>query len=127
MQVPLAVAALAALFSATFATFPAQGPARSALTLTGCLRDNPMLAGAYLLESVEGDAGAKSYRLTGSSTADLKPHVGKKVKVTGTVSRHETDASAVGDATAKPMGDPGPWMEVTSISKVAASCPGPVR
>lgn len=122
---------LAALsVSGTTQTAPAAVGATEALTVTGCLRENPMRPGAYALDSIEGGGAEKSYRLIGSATADLKAHVGHKVKVTGTVAKAAVGASgtasATAGATAGGIGD-GPAMNVTVVGLVADTCSAPSR
>jgi hypothetical protein len=95
-----------------------------AVTATGCLRENPTRPGAYILDSIEG-SGEKSYRLIGSGSADLKPHVGHKVKVTGTVgAKAPTGGAAPATGATSGGDDQGPAMNVTIVAHVADTCSG---
>ncbi len=120
MKLPLFATAFAGLAAATLsvsgAALTAQaGPGQTeTLSVIGCVRENPARAGAYLLDSIESASAEKSYRLIGSATADLKPHVGQKVKVTGTVAK-------------APRGGDGPAMNVTTVNMIADSCPAVSR
>ncbi len=106
------------------------GPAAptEAMTVTGCLRENPMRAGAYLLDALEGGSGEKGYRLIGSGSADLKPHIGHKVKVTGTVAKSAASSAAPAPGAATSRGaEDGPAMNVTVVAHVADTCAAPFK
>ena len=82
-------------------------------SMTGCLKaegDN------YMLTDVEGN-GPKSVGIV-SSDANLKPHVGHKIEITGT---------AVPAATAKEDNKDVPeaphYMKVTAMKMVSRTCP----
>jgi hypothetical protein len=119
--------ALAVAGSAAAQSEPARTGATEAVTVTGCLRENAKRPGAYMLESIEGVGRDKSYRLIGSGTADLKAHVGHKIKATGTVAKTAPSAAPAPDATTGAGANEGPAMNVTSVAMVAESCAPPAR
>jgi hypothetical protein len=133
MKLPISITALAGF---VVLTVPISGAAQTqqtrtgqteALTVTGCLRENPKRAGAFVLESVEGLGAEKSYRLIGSATADLKAHVGHKIKATGTVAKPAPGGATAPDATSGAGASEGPAMNVTTVAMVADSCSAPSR
>jgi hypothetical protein len=117
------VAAALSVSGTTQTTSSAANPTE-AVTVTGCLRENPARPGAYLLDATEG-SGEKGYRLIGSGSADLKPHVGHKVKVTGTVAK--STAGSAAPSTGGASSDDGPAMNVTVVAHVADTCTPPSR
>ena len=128
MKIQVSAATLAGLLAAAVSvsgtqTATSKNPTE-ALTATGCLRENPIRAGAYVLDSTEG--GEKSYRLIGSGSADLKPHVGHKVRVTGTVAK-STATSSAAPASGATGSDDGPAMNVTIVAHVADTCSAPSK
>ena len=83
-------------------------------SMTGCLKKGT-LEGTYLLTDVEG-TGPKSVGIV-SSTANLAPHVGHKMAITGT-------AVSVADAEADKKTPKAPhYMKVTAVKMIAATCP----
>jgi|SRR5262245_26856897 len=106
-------AGVSPLLGATQAPTAMENPT-AVVTVTGCMRENPGRPGAYVLDSAENGA-EKTYRLIGSATADLKPQVGHKVKVTGTVAKSATAPSGAGLAES-------PAMNVTIVALVADTC-----
>lgn len=124
MKIHVSAASLAGLLVAALSvsgthTATSANPTE-ALTLTGCLRENPTRPGAYVLDAIAGGGGEKSYRLIGSGSADLKPHVGHKVRVTGTVAK--STASGAAPASGATSSDEGPAMNVTIVAHVADTC-----
>jgi hypothetical protein len=122
MKIHVTAASLAGLLLAALSVSGTQ-TAKSAnpteaMTVTGCLRENPMRAGAYVLDATDAGSGEKSYRLIGSGSADLKPHLGHKVRVTGTVAK----SVASGTASGATSNDDGPAMNVTIVAHVADAC-----
>ena len=84
-------------------------------SMTGCLAKGTD-ANTYVVTDLEGK-GPKSIGIV-SSTANLAPHVGHKITVTGT-------AVPVADAEAmKPAPPKAPhYMKLSAITMVAATCP----
>jgi hypothetical protein len=110
------VAALAVACAFAFAlAAQAQQSAPREHSMTGCLKKGTD-ANSYLITDVEG-SGPKSIGVV-SSTADLAPHVGHKIEVTGT-------AVPVKDAEdMKPAPPKAPhYMKLTAIKMVSPTCP----
>ena len=83
-------------------------------SMTGCLKAGTE-AGTYMVTDVEGN-GPKSIGIV-SSDANLAPHVGHKIAVTGTaVPPKEAEADA------KVPKAPH-YMKLTSIKMVSTTCP----
>ena len=84
-------------------------------SMTGCLKKGTE-ANSYMVTDVEG-TGPKSIGIV-SSTANLVPHVGHKIEVTGT-------AVPVKDAEEmKPAPPKAPhYMKLTAIKMLSATCP----
>ena len=83
-------------------------------TMTGCLKAGTA-ANTFLLSDLEG-TGPKSLGVV-SSTANLAPHVGHKIAVTGT-------AVPVAEAETDPNVPKAPhYMKLTAIAMVARTCP----
>ena len=80
--------------------------------MTGCLEQGP--DNTYLLTHVEGN-GPKSVGIV-SSTADLAPHVGHKIEVTGTTVPAE-------EAKAEKAPKAPHYMRLTAIKMISTSCP----
>lgn len=109
------VAVLVVAFGLAFAvTAQAQGGAKEH-TMTGCLAKGTA-ANSFMVTNVEGN-GPKSIGIV-SSTANLAPHVGHKIAVTGT-------AVPVKEAESmKPAPPSAPhYMKLTAIKMVSAACP----
>jgi len=82
-------------------------------SMTGCLRAGTA-DGSYQLSDLE--KGPKSVGIV-SSSANLKPHVGHKIEITGTAVSMK-DAEAMKDV---PKSDH--YMKVTAVKMVSATCP----
>ena len=84
-------------------------------SMTGCLKKGTE-ADSYMVTDVEGN-GPKSIGIV-SSTANLTPHVGHKIEVTGT-------AVPVKDAEEmKPAPPKAPhYMKLTAIKMLSTTCP----
>jgi hypothetical protein len=83
-------------------------------SMTGCLQKG-VEANSYIISDVEG-SGPKSIGIV-SSTADLAPHVGHKIQVTGTAvpaKEAETD---------KNVPKAPHYMKLTAIKMVSTTCP----
>lgn len=82
-------------------------------SMTGCLRagDAP---DSYMLSDLE--KGPKSVGIV-SSTANLKPHVGHKIEITGTAVP-AADAEAMKGVPKSPH-----YMKVTAIKMISPTCP----
>jgi hypothetical protein len=97
--------------------FAAQGQqtAPKEHSMTGCLKKGTE-ANSYIVTDVEGN-GPKSIGIV-SSAANLTPHVGHKIEVTGT-------AVSVKDAEEmKPAPPKAPhYMELTAIKMLSPTCP----
>jgi hypothetical protein len=110
------VAPLVVVFGLTFAlAAQAQQAAPKEHTMTGCLAKGTE-PNSYLVTDVEGN-GPKSIGIV-ASTANLAPHVGHKIAVTGT-------AVPVKAAEAmKPAPPKAPhYMKLTAVKMISASCP----
>src|SRR6202051_224119 len=84
-------------------------------SMTGCLKKGAE-ADTYMVTDVEGN-GPKSIGIV-SSTANLAPHVGHKIAVTGTAVRVK-DAEAM-----KPAPPKAPhYMKLTAVKMISATCP----
>src|ERR1700683_1176353 len=91
----------------------AQAQAPKEHSMTGCLQKGSA-ANTYMVTNVEG-SGPKSIGIV-SSTADLAPHVGHKIEVTGT-------AVPVKDAEADTNVPKAPhYMKLTGVKMISASC-----
>lgn len=83
-------------------------------TMTGCLKAGSE-AGTYMVTDVEGN-GPKTIGIV-SSDANLAPHVGHKIAVTGTaVPAKEAEADPKVPKAAH-------YMKLTSIKMVSTTCP----
>jgi hypothetical protein len=82
-------------------------------SMTGCLRagDAP---DSYMLSDLE--KGPKSVGIV-SSTANLKPHVGHKIEITGTAVP-PADAEAMKGVAKAPH-----YMKVTAVKMISPTCP----
>jgi hypothetical protein len=83
-------------------------------SMTGCLKAGE--ASTYMLTDVEG-TGPKTVGIV-SSTANLAPHVGHKIEVTGTAVP-EKDAEAENKNVSKAPH----YMKLTGVKMISASCP----
>ena len=83
-------------------------------SMTGCLKKGAE-ADTYMVTDVEGN-GPKSIGIV-SSTANLAPHVGHKIEVTGT-------AVPPAEAEKDPKVPKAPhYMKLTAIKMISATCP----
>ena len=90
----------------------AQQTAPKEHSMTGCLEKGP--DNTYTLTNVEGK-GPKTVGIV-SSSADLGPHVGHKIEVTGTaVPAKEAEAETAAKAPH--------YMRLTAIKMISTSCP----
>lgn len=100
--------------------------AAKTVTATGCVAE---AGGHYMLSNAttaDATGAPMSYALSGGT---LKPHVGHKVEITGTMAEPKKDAMAKDskDAMAKPDAKKdemasAPTLSVKSVKMVAASC-----
>ena len=109
------VAALVVFCAFAFAlSAQAQQAAPREHSMTGCLKRGTE-AGTFMLDNLEG-TGPKSLGVV-SSTANLAPHVGHKITVTGT-------AVPVAEAEKDPKVPKAPhYMNLTAMQMVSPSCP----
>jgi len=107
----LAVLVVACAFTISMGTRAQDAPKEH--SMTGCLRagDAP---GSYMLSDLE--KGPKSVGIV-SSTANLKPHVGHKIEITGTAVP-PADAETMKDVPKAPH-----YMKVTAIKMISPTCP----
>jgi hypothetical protein len=106
---PIAILALSA---AIVSSASAQAPKEH--SMTGCLQKGAE-PGTYLVTDVEGN-GPKTIGVV-SSTANLAPHVGHKIEVTGTaVPAKEAEAE-------KNVPKAQHYMKLTAIKMISASGP----
>ena len=92
----------------------APAPAPREHSMTGCLKQGAT-AGTYMVTDVEGN-GPKSIGIV-SSAANLAPHVGHKIEVTGTA---VPPAEAEKDATVPKAPH---YMKLTAIKMLSPTCP----
>ena len=106
---------LFALFGLLFSiSAQAQQPAAKEHSMTGCLQKGAE-PNSYMLANVEGN-GPKTVGIV-SSTANLAPHVGHKIEVTGTaVPRSEAEAD-------KNVPQAPHYMKLTAIKMISTTCP----
>jgi hypothetical protein len=110
----LLVLTFAAIFTVALAVAAQQAPAPREHSMTGCLKkgDAP---NTYLVTDVEGN-GPKSIGIV-SSDANLAPHVGHKIEVTG-VAVPAADAEKDKNVPKAPH-----YMKLSSIKMLSAQCP----
>jgi len=115
MKQSIDVAVVLAVVLAFGLAAQAQQTAPKEHSMTGCLKKGTE-ADSYLVTDVEGN-GPKSIGIV-SSTANLAPHVGHKIEVTGT-------AVPVKDAEEmKPTPPKAPhYMKLTAIKMLSTTCP----
>jgi len=103
---------LATMVALVFATgAQAQQSTGKEHSMTGCLEKGP--DNTYMLTNVEGK-GPKTVGIV-SSTADLAPHVGHKIEVTGTaVPAKEAEEEKVAKAPH--------YMRLTTIKMISTTC-----
>jgi len=82
-------------------------------SMTGCLTKADT-GDTYMLTNVEGK-GPKSVAIV-SSSANLAPHVGHKVEITGT-------AESAKEATDKNLPKAPHYMKVTAVKMISTTCP----
>jgi hypothetical protein len=83
-------------------------------SMTGCLNSGTA-PNTYLITDVEGK-GPKTIGIV-SSTADLAPHVGHKIEITGTA------VSAMKAEKDKNVPKADHYMRVTAIKMISTTCP----
>ena len=107
---PLALSCLL-LFASTANT--QEGAAPKVHSMTGCL-EKGTAPDTYMLTNLE--KGPKSVGIV-SSTANLAPHVGHKIEITGT-------AVPAKEAEAEPNVPKAPhYMKVTAVKMISTTCP----
>jgi hypothetical protein len=105
---------VAALIAAVALTLSAQEKASSEHSMTGCLQKGNE-PNSYMLDNVEGN-GPKTIGVV-SSTANLAPHVGHKIEVTGVaVSANEVE-------TDKNVPKAAHYMKLSGIKMISTTCP----
>lgn len=107
----LAVLVVACALTISMGTSAQEAPKTH--TMTGCLRAGTA-PGTYYLSDLE--KGPKTVGIV-SSDANLAPHVGHKIDITGTAVA-PADAEAMKDVPKAPH-----YMKVTSIKMVSTTCP----
>jgi hypothetical protein len=107
----LAVLVIACAMTVSMGTSAQDAPKEH--SMTGCLRagDAP---GSYMLTDLE--KGPKSVGIV-SSSANLKPHVGHKIEITGTAVP-PAEAEAMKDVPKAPH-----YMKVTAMKMLSPMCP----
>jgi hypothetical protein len=116
MKIPIiaALLPLCVLAFAPVAQAQQAPPAPREHSMTGCLKQGTE-AGTFLVTDVEG-TGPASIGIV-SSTANLAPHVGHKIEVTGT-------AVPAADAEKDAKVPKAPhYMRLTAIRMISATCP----
>jgi len=83
-------------------------------SMTGCLKAGPK-PGSYMLTDLA--KGPKTVGIV-SSTANLAPHVGHKVEITGTAVSEEEAMKENKDVPKAPH-----YMKVTAMKHISATCP----
>jgi hypothetical protein len=107
------VLAFVLVFAQGARTQDAQAPKEH--RMTGCLTSKGAAPNAYQLIDVE--KGPKSVGIV-SSSANLAPHVGHKIEITGT----EVPAKEAAEANAYVPESPY-YMKVTAVKMVSTTCP----
>ena len=107
----VAVLVVACAFIISMATGAQEAPKEH--SMTGCLRAGTA-ADTYMLTDLE--KGPKSVGIV-SSSANLKPHVGHKIEITGTPVP-PAEAEAMKDVPKAPH-----YMKVTAIKMLSPTCP----
>ena len=107
----LAVLVVACAFTISMGSSAQDAPKEH--SMTGCLRAGTA-AGSYMLSDLE--KGPKSVGIV-SSSANLAPHVGHKIEITGTAVP-PADAEAMKDVPKAPH-----YMKVTAIKMISPTCP----
>jgi hypothetical protein len=105
---------VAAVVAACLLAVAAQAQAPKEHSMTGCLKKGTE-ANTYMVTDVEG-SGPKMIGIV-SSTANLAPHVGHKIEVTGTaVPASEAEAD-------KNVPKAPHYMKLTGIKMISPACP----
>jgi len=107
----LAVLVVACAFTISMGTRAQDAPKEH--SMTGCLRAGDA-AGSYFLSDLE--KGPKTVGIV-SSAANLKPHVGHKIEITGTAVA-PAEAEATKDVPKAPH-----YMKVTAVKMLSPTCP----
>jgi hypothetical protein len=108
----LTVAVLICTFAFTLSAQDKKAPGEH--SMTGCLR-NGATPNSYMLDNLEGN-GPKSLGVV-SSTANLAPHVGHKIEVTG-VAVPAAEAEADKNVPKAPH-----YMKLSGMKMVSTTCP----
>ncbi len=111
----LGMAAAAAVMTASAAVMAQDKPMPKEHTMTGCLAKGTA-ADTYIVTST-AEKGPKTIGIV-SSKADLAPHVGHKIDITGL----NVPAKEAESATPKPPAADH-YMTLSAIAMVAAKCP----
>ena len=88
------------------------------MTVTGCLREAPGATGEYELTNATGEKGAaaaSTYKLTASSSVNLKEHVGHKVELKGTMAGSEKSPTSTATSGMEKF-------DVTSLKHISPTC-----
>lgn len=89
---------------------------KHSMTVTGCLREAAGATGEYELTNATGEKGAaapSTYKLTATSSVNLKEHVGHKVEIKGTMAGEKSPTSTAS----------GPEkIDVTSLKHISPTC-----
>ena len=97
---------------------PAQSESAAApKTLTGCLQTTDE-EDEYALMAED----AQEYRLFSTKTAELAPHVGHTVRVTGTPTKPRMEAEEDGEDEHHPQGGERPHFNVSKVEMISANC-----
>jgi hypothetical protein len=103
------------VFALSVTAFAQDKPAPKEHTMTGCLQKGTA-ADTYVVSST-AEKGPKMIGIV-SSTANLAPHVGHKIDITGTAVDAKTAES---HKPAPPKADH--YMNLTAVRMVSATCP----
>jgi hypothetical protein len=113
MKIIIATLALASAFAAAPLAKAQDSPAPKVHSMTGCL-EKGTAPGSFMLTNVT--SGPKQVGIVASS-ANLAPHVGHKVEITGT-------AVPAKQAEADPNVPKSPhYMQVTALKMISDTCP----
>ncbi|HVA94330.1 MAG TPA: hypothetical protein VNI36_05440 [Candidatus Dormibacteraeota bacterium] len=110
----LAALVISCVFAISTGTQAKQMSAPKVHNMTGCLRAGPT-AGTYMLTDLA--KGPKTVGIV-SSTANLAPHIGHKVQITGTAVSEEEAMKENKDVPKAPH-----YMKVTALKHLSTTCP----
>lgn len=105
------------LFAAPWLAHTQSKSAAAPRTLTGCLQTTDE-EGEYALMAADG----QEYRLFGTETANLAPHVGHKIRVTGTPAKPRMKAEEGGEDQHHDPGAERPHFNVSKVEMISKSC-----